>query len=147
MASVQVNVEAPPARLAGPRLEALLERAVSAALRDAGHGDGTVSLTLLDDTGIAALNAEYLGRDGATDVIAFPLHEAGETPVGDVYVGVEQATRQAKAYGVPLEEELVRLAIHGMLHVLGHDHPAGPEREQSEMWALQERLVREVVDG
>lgn len=145
--TVQVSLEAPPPTLEARSLEALLQRAAEAPFRDAGHLDATLSVTVLDDVGIAALNGEYLDRDGPTDVIAFALHRNGEAPYGDVYVGAEQAARQADAYGVPLEQELVRLVIHGALHVLGHDHPVGPERESSDMWALQERLVGEVVDG
>ncbi len=144
---VQVSLAAVPAGLAARPLATLLRRGGRTVLQQAGHRDGTLSVTLLDDVGITALNGRYLGRDGPTDVIAFALHEPEEAPVGDVYVGVEQAARQASAYGVPLAEELVRLVVHGTLHVLGHDHPAGPEREASDMWVLQERLVREVVDG
>jgi probable rRNA maturation factor len=144
---VQVNLEAPPAGMVARSLGALLERAAQAALRDAGFRDATLSVTLLDDAGITALNRQYLDRDGPTDVIAFALHEAGEPPLGDVYVDVDQAATQAAAYAVPLEQELVRLVVHGTLHVLGHDHPEGPERDSSSMWALQERLVREVADG
>jgi probable rRNA maturation factor len=62
-------------------------------------------------------------------------------------VGFEQATRQAGELGVPIDEELVRLAIHGTLHVLGHDHPEDDERERSSMFVLQERLVRDVLRG
>lgn len=144
---VDVSLEARPPELAIRGLTALLQRAGEAPFRDAGHSDATLSVTVLDDAGMAALNGQYLDREGPTDVIAFALHDEGEAPFGDVYVGGEQAARQAKVYGVPPEQELVRLVIHGTLHVLGHDHPAGPERESSEMWTLQERLVREVVDG
>lgn len=144
---VQVNMEAAAAGTAARPLEALLERAAQAALLDAGFRDATLSVTLLDDAGITALNREYLDRDGPTDVIAFALHEPGESPLGDVYVGVDQAARQADAYAVPLAQELARLVIHGTLHVLGQDHPEGPERDSSSMWVLQERLVREVADG
>lgn len=144
---VQVNLEAIPAGLEARRLEALLERAGRTTLLHAGVRDGTLSVTLLDDPSITALNGEYLDHEGPTDVIAFALHAPSEPPVGDVYVGVEQAARQAGLYDVPLEQELVRLVVHGTLHVLGHDHPAGPERESSDMWVLQEHLVREVADG
>lgn len=122
----------------------LLERAVTATLDAGGAGDAEVSLTLLDDDGIRALNARWLERDRPTDVIAFTL---GTAPVllGDVYLGVEQARRQAVEYGVPLAEELVRLAVHGTLHVLGHDHPEGAERVESPMFALQEELVRALM--
>ena len=120
-----------------------LERAVRHALAHGGVADGEVSLTLLDDGAIQALNRQYLSTDRATDVLAFALGP-GPAVLGDVYVGVDQARRQAAELGVPLEEELVRLAVHGTLHVLGHDHPEGAGREESPMFALQEALVREI---
>lgn len=123
-----------------------MEAAVTTVLRDAGLDTGEISLTLLDDRGVRELNRDHLGRDRPTDVIAFALHDPGQPPLGDVYVGHEQAVRQAAEVGVPLEEELVRLAVHGTLHVLGHDHPDGESRFASEMFTLQERLVRELLD-
>ena len=125
--------------------EALLEAAVRRTL-DADGREAEVSLTLVDDAEIKRLNREYLGRDRATDVIAFSLGSP-EEPLGDVYVGADQARRQAKALGVPLTEELVRLAIHGTLHVLGHDHPEGDDRFASPMYVLQERLLCEVMEA
>jgi probable rRNA maturation factor len=77
-------------------------------------------------------------------VLAFTLGE-GSDVVGDVYVGVEQARRQADEFDVPLREELARLAIHGTLLVLGHDHPEGPERSSSDMFDLQERILGELL--
>ena len=131
----------------GP-VAAVLERAVRATLVAEGVERAEVSLTLLEDEEIQALNRRYLGKDRPTDVIAFDLADEGEAPLGDVYVGVEQARRQADEVGVELTEELVRLAVHGTLHVLGHDHPDGPERVDSAMYVLQERLVDAVLsDG
>lgn len=120
-----------------------LERAVVLTLEDAGVAEAEVSLTLLDDQGMRDLNLRYLGKDRPTDVIAFAL---GREPVllGDIYLGAEQAALQASELGVPLAEELVRLAVHGTLHVLGHDHPEGEGREESPMFALQEDLVRRI---
>lgn len=123
----------------------LLAAAARATLRDRGLSAAEVSLTLLDDGAITHLNREWLGHERPTDVIAFALHGEGEAPLGDVYLGVEQARRQAEEHGVPLAEELVRLTVHGILHVLGYDHPADESREGSEMWAVQERIVREVL--
>ena len=125
--------------------EALLEAAVRRTLHADGR-DAEVSVTLVDDAEIRRLNREYRARDRATDVIAFSLGSP-EEPLGDVYVGADQARRQAKALGVPLTEELVRLAIHGTLHVLGHDHPDGGDRFDSPMYVLQERLLCEVLGG
>lgn len=146
-------------------LVALLERAVRRALTEGeverytppeegavrrsepgGQAVGGLSVALVDDEDIRRLNREHLGHDRVTDVIAFPLWERGEPVVGDVYVGLEQARRQAAAEGVPFEEELVRLVVHGTLHVLGWDHPEeASERGGSPMYRLQERIVRVVV--
>jgi probable rRNA maturation factor len=104
-----------------------------------------ISVSLLDDGAMAELNRRWLGRPGSTDVLAFSLAGEGDPPLGDIYVGRERAARQAGEHGVPVAEELVRLVVHGTLHVLGHDHPEGPERLESEMFRLQEALVRELV--
>ncbi len=122
----------------------LLERAVRNTVSGERRSGGEVSLTLLSDGAIQALNRDYLGKDSITDVISFSLGEDGEL-LGDIYVGMSQAERQAVDLDVPLDEELARLAIHGVLHVLGHDHPAGPEREDSPMYALQEAYLQGVL--
>jgi len=122
----------------------LVEEAVRRARSAEGRADVEMSIALLGDADMRAMNRRYLGKDQPTDVLAFTLGGERDT-VGDVYIGVEQATRQADALGVPLAEELARLAIHGALHVLGHDHPDGQEREQSPMFRLQERLLGELL--
>ena len=127
----------------GDDLQALLEAGIRAALDSSSVAEGEISLTLVDDARIRELNRRYLDRDRPTDVISFPLYEEGEPVVGDIYVGVDQARRQAVDHGVPLEEELLRLAVHGTLHALGHDHPEGDE--ESEMFRLQEELVDAVL--
>ena len=118
----------------------LLERAVRRTLEAEGRTEAEVSLALLADPEMRELNRRYLGKDHPTDVLAFSLGDRDEV-IGDVYVGVDQATRQATDLGITLEEELVRLAVHGTLHVLGHDHPEGPERERCAMFRVQEQLV------
>jgi probable rRNA maturation factor len=124
-----------------------IRAAVRAAL-DAGQvTDAEISVTLLADDEIAELNRRYLGHEGPTDVIAFPLWDDGEPPVGDVYIGHDQALRQAASHHVPAREELARLAVHGTLHVLGHDHPDGDARLDSEMWRVQEAIVARIRDG
>jgi probable rRNA maturation factor len=122
-----------------------LRRGVMAALAAERVRDANISVTLLDDRGIAELNEQYLSHDGPTDVLSFPLYEPNEAPIGDVYIGMEQACRQAAALGVDPLEELTRLAVHGTLHVLGHEHPEGTGREKSAMWKLQERIVAEAM--
>jgi probable rRNA maturation factor len=127
---------------------ALLERAVRHTLDAEGVWNGEISLALLDDPAMQALSRDHLGHDAPTDVLSFALHEEGEPPLGDVYVGVEQARRQAEDASVPEVEELVRLAVHGTLHVLGWDHPDEAEaRFGSPMWLRQEALVAEVMQS
>jgi probable rRNA maturation factor len=130
-----------------PLPEEAVERAVRATLRAEGHGEGEVSVAFLDDAGITSLNREYLNHDRPTDVISFALHGEGEPPLGDVYVGVEQALRQAGELGVDPREELLRLAVHGTLHVLGYDHPEGEDRTDSEMFRRQEEILRSLLAG
>lgn len=112
-----------------------------------GKGDGEearpgeVSFTCLSADEIAEMNRRYLERDGPTDVIAFSLSGPGGELSGDVYLSPPVAARSADERGIGPAEEIVRLVVHGALHVLGHEHPGGPERETSEMYRLQEELV------
>jgi probable rRNA maturation factor len=123
----------------------ILSAAVRLTLTAEGHGSAEISVTLLDDDQIRRLNAEYLGKDVPTDVLAFALGDE-KAPLGDVYVGFDQARRQAAELGVPVTEELVRLVVHGTLHTLGYDHPEGTEREGSPMFVRQEELVRQALE-
>ena len=89
------------------------------------------------------MNLEYLRHSGPTDVISFGMGR--ETPtmpaIGDIYICPDVAERNARSHGVPLEEELSRLVVHGTLHVAGHDHPDDDTRTSSEMWKRQERVL------
>lgn len=134
------GVEDSLAGVAGAEARDVVERAARAALRDCGVEDGELSLTILDDTAMAAMNRQWKGREGATDVLAFALHARDEPLLGDVYVDLERAAAQAAELGEPVARELARLTIHGTLHTLGWDHPE-EEREESEMWENQERIL------
>jgi probable rRNA maturation factor len=127
-----------------PQLRTLVGTAARAALRDQDVPRAELSITLVDDAQIAELNGRYLGREHPTDVLAFALHAEGEAPIGDIYIGYEQALRQAGDLGVDPLEELARLVVHGTLHVLGHDHPEEAGRLDSPMWQAQERIIRTV---
>ncbi len=116
-----------------------MRRIVTAVLDAERAGDAAVSVTFLSAGRMRGLNRRTFGRDRVTDVIAFGLPHAGCIG-GDVYVCPAAAARVPAP--VPLEQELVRLVVHGTLHVLGYDHPAGPGRTRSVMWRRQERYVR-----
>jgi probable rRNA maturation factor len=102
-----------------------------------------VDLTLLDATAMRRLNRRATGRRGLTDVIAFALPQPDGTLQGDVYVCPPAAARwTGGGEGGAPDEELIRLVVHGTLHVLGYDHPEGPGRTRCAMWRRQERYVR-----
>jgi rRNA maturation RNase YbeY len=107
--------------------------------------DALVSIAFVSGREIARLNERHLGHRGPTDVISFglvPVERRGPV-VGDVYIAPDVARRNAKAEGTGVREELMRLVVHGVLHVLGHDHPDEREaRYASPMWKRQERLLR-----
>jgi probable rRNA maturation factor len=106
--------------------------------------DALLSVAFVTDRRIAALNRTHLGHRGATDVISFgfdPVDASGDV-VGDVYIAPGVARRNARAAGASVREELLRLVVHGVLHVLGHDHPEDESRYRSRMWERQERLLR-----
>lgn len=105
----------------------------------------TVSISFVGPARIRGLNRAWKGRDRLTDVLAFTLGPPGRPPIGDVYVCPAVARDQARALGIPVREELLRLVVHGTLHVLGYDHPAGPGRTRSIMWRKQERYLGCVV--
>jgi len=90
------------------------------------------------------LNRRATGHRGLTDVIAYALPQPDGTLLGDVYICPAAAAREMKNGG-RMDEELVRLVVHGTLHVLGYDHPHGPGRTRSAMWRRQERYVRRVL--
>lgn len=145
MLAVDVTVEGAPAAATFGTHDptALVERAARATLTGRGVQDGLISVALMDDDTMTAMNRQWKGRDAATDVLAFALHEAGGPPLGDIYIGWEQALRQAAEMDEPPARELARLVIHGTLHVLGLDHPE-EAREESPMWELQERILEEL---
>ena len=119
---------------------AAVRRAVGAVLRGERR-QAVVSVTFLGPTVMRRLNRKHKGHDRPTDVLAFALALPGGRLAGDIYVCRAVAAVQAKEAGVSLREELVRLVVHGVLHVLGHDHP-DRNRERSAMWRKQERYVQ-----
>jgi len=119
---------------------ALLESAVGETARVVGLSGCEVELTLCGDAEMERLNFDHMGERGPTDVLSFPLHEwsvdglhshlsdddgvspPGPMMLGDLVIDVDQAVRQAAEGALSPLEELVLLAIHGTLHLLGHDH-------------------------
>jgi probable rRNA maturation factor len=118
----------------------LVRRVVEAVLRGERRR-AVISITFLGREAMRRLNAEHTGRDRPTDVLSFEMNDPAGHPIGDVYVCPWVAAREARARGIPLRQELIRLVVHGTLHALGREHPEGPARTRSPMWRRQERYV------
>ena len=103
-----------------------------------------VEITLLPAAAMRRANRRATGRRGLTDVIAYSLPQPDGRLLGDVYISPDAAAG-ATRNGAGLREELIRLAVHGTLHVLGYDHPDGAGRTRSRMWQLQERYVKRLL--
>ncbi len=135
--------------------EDALARLVARVLEAQGVDHAELSVELVGERRMRALNAEHRGRDEVTDVLSFPLEDAGEGPgpaaaggtagpprlLGDVIVCARQALRQARADSLPPALELAVLLVHGALHLLGYDH----ETDAGQM-ALRQAELLELVD-
>lgn len=120
--------------------------AVRRVLRAEGVRAALLSVTLVSPSAMARLNRRHLGHAGATDVIAFGFAPTpGAGVVGDVYICPKVARANARMAGCGVREELLRLAVHGTLHVLGWDHPEDRARESSPMWRRQEVLLAGIL--
>jgi probable rRNA maturation factor len=87
-----------------------------------------VGIIFVDDHGIRELNKKYLNHDYVTDVISFPVDEVDGVIEGEIYICLQQADRQAREYKISLKNEVSRLAIHGMLHLVGYEDTTPEQR-------------------
>ena len=120
-------------------------------LKDLGCDDKELSILFTDDAHIAILNKNYLGREGPTNVLAFPM--SADLPddidtgmLGDVVISVDTAIRESEETGEEPAETVYRLLIHGVLHLFNYDHERSPEDEiimQREEKRLLNRIRKE----
>ena len=128
-----------------------VRRLVGLILDDHGAGGSDLTVMFARDDVVRNLNAAYRDVDRATDVLAFAMRD-GEPPgaggdpeelervLGDVVISVDRAVEQAKRYRITPEREILKLVAHGVLHLLGHDHPN--PRERARMRNLEGRYLR-----
>ncbi len=120
----------------------LIEAAAKSALAQQ-NASGELTIVMTDDAQLQQLNREYLGIDAPTDVLSFPSDEidpeSGIHYLGDILISVPRAEQQARSAGHALEAEIQLLVVHGVLHLLGHDH-ARPD-EKSRMWSAQSEIL------
>ena len=130
-----------------PVSRARVQRAVESVLRAERVRNAQVSVTFLTNRAMAALNWRHLEHRGPTDVISFGFDAVakGAAITGDIYIAPAVARRNAVAEGCGIREELLRLVVHGTLHILGHEHPVDDARYASSMWRRQELLLSRVL--
>jgi len=104
-----------------------------------------LNIIYVDDRSMIRLNTAYLKRRNATDVLSFPLSDRPGTMLeGEVYVNLEQARRQARRYRVTFKNEVARLLIHGVLHLLDYDDKR--VQQKREMTRLEDTYLQAIVE-
>ncbi len=138
-----------------PRAQGVALRGIRRAL--AAHGPvprGELTIVWTTRTRLRAMNRRFRNKNLFTDVIAFrhgaesargpfSVGSGGEEPFGDLYIAVDQARANARRFGVSVDEEIVRLAVHGTLHLLGYTDYVPAEKEK--MWGVQEPIVQSIM--
>ena len=111
---------------------------------------GDFSITYLSDDEIRRLNAEYRDKDEATDVLTFRLKDDDTFPdfglfneLGDVFISLDAVARNAAEFSVPFEEELTRVMLHGLMHLMGYDHQSNDFKSE-QMLIKQEEILRKL---
>ena len=146
-ASGEISVNVSTNGLRAALGQAAIADVARTALRAERVSNALVSITLLDTRSMARMNKQHIGHTGATDVISFGFTRATPTDpvVGDIYISPDVARDNARASRVTIREELTRLVVHGVLHILGYEHPESDERTESDMWKRQERIVQRLA--
>ena len=123
-----------------------IQRVAQSILVQAGHPTAQLGLSLVGKTRMRSLNRKYRGRDYPTDVLAFPMESMGEQTevfLGDVVICLPVAIGQASRFGNSADQEILRLLIHGTLHLLGYDHEQSP-REATRMHRKERTIVQKL---
>lgn len=104
--------------------------AISSVLDGEDKDYNTVSVLLVSDDEIKEVNKKYLGHDRTTDVVTFPLHEKSEPIEGEIYVSLQTTERNSKTYNNSHSNEIIRVVIHGILHLAGYEDSTSESREE-----------------
>lgn len=136
-------------RAAGRKISSRrLKQVALALLQLAKRQDAELSLALIGNAEMQKLNARFRHKDYPTDVLSFPAAKRLplETPLlGDVIISIDKAAAQAKEQRRTLDQEIVTLLIHGIVHLLGYDHERS-EREARIMTRLEKKMARQLCD-
>lgn len=147
MINLQISESLESNPLALLKNTAFFEQAAQKTLEHARcQENAELTVVLTDDVQVHELNRQFRAVDAPTDVLSFPAGEtdpdSGNLYLGDVVISIERAETQARAEGHSLEDELRLLVVHGVLHLLGHDH--ADEEEMARMWAAQSEVLAQL---
>ena len=139
----------------GVWVDSELESTVTEIAASLEPGDGSIDLILVGDDYIRTINAEYRGKDSPTDVISFSYLDDGSPAVvddlvGEIYISYDTLEKEAKLQGLNQRHLFLRVAVHGLFHVLGHDHrtdEAAAEMEGLERECLSRYLSEQDVEA
>jgi probable rRNA maturation factor len=146
--------------------QSIVRKAVLAAAKAASTAPAELAIVLSHDSAIKALNRDWRGKNTATNVLSFPAAPAGPWPkprksgkktsrnttrksrspipyIGDIVIAYQTTAREAEAEGKPFSHHLAHLAVHGFLHLLGHDHET--DRDAEKMESLERRILRRLA--
>jgi len=153
------GIKRQPSKDSVERVLPLVEKTFEAALKKNPHFKGvkevTITLTLCGKAKIKKLNKEYRGKDYATDVLSFPVYEnlrpdkksdektLPQVELGDLVICRDVAKTQAKEFGITYVQEVIHLASHGFLHLLGFDHELSAKEEKI-MQGYEDDLVKKI---
>ena len=126
---IEVEIDDDAWTKALPESAALVERAASLALGDV---EGNVVILLADDPHVQQINAQFRERDRPTNVLSFPAPDSARPHLGDLILAYGVCAAEAVEQGKSLSDHLSHLTVHGVLHLLGHDHEMDDEAEAME---------------
>lgn len=128
MSNYRINIESIYPALKVTKRQ--IKNVAQTVLSKQGISRAEINIILVDDEFMIRLNREFLNTEATTDVLSFNLTDKIDGHLeGEVYANVEQINRQAGDYHVPFKEELFRIIIHGLLHLIGFDDRTGEEKK------------------
>ena len=120
---------------------------IESALENLGQKNWELSVLFCDNLYIKSLNAQYRDKDEPTDILSFPLGETapgGRFLAGDIVISLDALEENTRFFKVSADEELRRLLVHGILHLLGYEHATNEAKEP--MLALQESILARLTE-
>jgi probable rRNA maturation factor len=119
---------------------------VFSVLGKLGKKNAELSVNFVGDKKMQKLNRDYKGKNKTTDVLSFSMQEGrnfDKFDLGDIFISIPQVKKQSEIQNISYKEELVRMIVHGILHLNGYDHRT--KKEESVMFSLQEKMVESFV--